>query len=283
MTAKTAHIRSAVLSPVILSGSGPAATVHRQIASVSTVEILGVKVAMATAAQMTERIRVAARRGRVRIAYVNAHTLNIAFTDRALREALQTSDFVLNDGIGVSLAARAQGRRFPENLNGSDFTPRLLELAACEDWPVFLLGGRPGIAERAAAELTRSIPALQIAGVRHGFHKHPEWDVEAVRTSGAQVLLVAMGNPRQELWLHEHFHELPDVCVGIGVGAFLDFQARAVTRAPHWMNACGMEWVYRLAREPKRLARRYMAGNPRFLFRVACDLLRGPSVTGRRA
>lgn len=244
----------------------------------AAIDVFGVPIMAATAEQATHSIRMAARRGRVRVAYVNAHTLNLAYEDQDLHEALANYDFVLNDGIGVSLAARAQGRRFPENLNGSDFTPRLLKLSAEEGWRVFLLGGRPGVAQTAAAELAGAIPGLQIVGARHGFHENPLLDAQAVRRSGAEVLLVAMGNPQQELWLHDHFHELPQVRVGVGVGAFLDFQAKAVSRAPGWMNRLGVEWVYRLAREPRRLAKRYLLGNPRFLLRVAREpwVARGP-------
>ena len=190
-----------------------------------------------------------------------------------MREALVHSDIVLNDGVGVSLAARLQGHRFPDNLNGSDFNLRLLEMCASEGWSVFLLGGRPGIPERAATEILQAIPGLRIAGTRHGFHKQPELDVDAVNASSADVLLVAMGTPLQELWLDENLYKLPQVRIGVGVGAFFDFQAKAVRRAPRWMNEWGIEWIYRLAQEPRRLARRYIVGNPYFVFRVVYDRL----------
>jgi exopolysaccharide biosynthesis WecB/TagA/CpsF family protein len=249
--------------------------------SVPTIEILGMPVMAATAAEVIARIRSAARRARVRIAYVNAHTLNLACATPELRVALSHSDFVLNDGIGVSLAARVQGRRFPCNLHGSSFNTQILRMSAAEGWPVFLLGARPGISEQAAAKLLRSIPGLQIAGTRHGFHQRSEHDVSAVTASGAQVLLVAMGNPRQELWLEEHFCDLPDVRLGVGVGAYLDFQADAVRRAPEWMNSCGVEWLYRLTQEPRRLGRRYIVGNPTFLARVMRDQLHTSNVGHR--
>jgi exopolysaccharide biosynthesis WecB/TagA/CpsF family protein len=239
-----------------------------------SVSILGVEIDVAGGKEMVERIGAAARRGRARVAYVNAHTLNLAYEQPALREALGGSDFVLNDGVGVSLAARLQRRRFPENLNGSDFTPRLLDLCAREGWPVFLLGGQPGVAQRAADELSRTVPSLRIVGARDGFQRKSDLDVEAVRVAGAEVLLVAMGNPLQELWLQQHFERLPRLRLGVGVGAFLDFQSKTVSRAPRWMNRWGIEWVYRLTREPKRLAKRYLLGNPRFLWRVARERAR---------
>lgn len=251
--------------------------------SVPTIEILGLPVAATTAVQMIDCIRLAARSARVRLAYVNAHTLNLAHGNPLLRTALLHSDFVLNDGAGVSFAARLQGRRFPANLQGSDFNMHLLRMSASEGWSVFLLGGRPGVPEKAAAEILRVIPDLRVAGARHGYHQRPELDVEAVSASGADVLLVAMGNPRQELWLEEHFCKLSQVRIGVGVGAFLDFQAKVVSRAPSWMNHCGIEWLYRLAQEPRRLAKRYIIGNPQFIIRVVYNRIQLANRTRHQA
>jgi len=233
-----------------------------------TIEIFDLQIAATTADEMIARIRSTARSRSVRIAYVNAHTLNLAYRDFALRKALVHSDFVLNDGIGVSLAARLKGRRFPANLQGSDFNMSLLRMSASENWSVFLLGGRPGVSEKAAREILRVIPRLRIVGTRHGYCERPDLDVAKVSASGADVLLVAMGNPRQELWLEAHLHKLPNIRIAAGVGAFLDFQAKTVRRAPNWMNDIGVEWLYRLAQEPSRLAGRYIVGNPRFIARV---------------
>jgi exopolysaccharide biosynthesis WecB/TagA/CpsF family protein len=244
-----------------------------------TIEIFDLQIAASPAADMVERIRSTARSRRVRLAYVNAHTLNLAYGDPSLREALVHSDFVLNDGAGVSLAARLQGRKFPDNLQGTDFNMRLLKMSAAEGWSAFLLGGRPGVPEKAATEILRAIPMLRIAGTRHGFHHQPDLDVARVNASGAEVLLVAMGNPRQEQWLEHHFSKLPHVRLAAGVGAFLDFQAKIVHRAPHWMNICGIEWTYRLAQEPRRLAGRYLTGNPMFLARVIRERLQLASTT----
>jgi exopolysaccharide biosynthesis WecB/TagA/CpsF family protein len=137
-----------------------------------------------------------------------------------------------------------------------------------------LLGGRPGVAKRACSELTTAIPALQVVGVRHGFHAHPERDAESINASGAEVVLVGMGNPLQELWLHEHFSGLSRARIGVGVGAYLDFQAGVVRRAPGWMNRCGVEWSYRLAQEPRRLAGRYLLESPQFLLRALGEQMR---------
>jgi exopolysaccharide biosynthesis WecB/TagA/CpsF family protein len=195
--------------------------------------------------------------------------LNLAASDAAYRQVLSGASIVLNDGAGIALAARINGDRFPANLNGSDFNPEILGLAARNGWPVFFLGAKPGVAERAAAAMRERYPALQVAGCRDGYWAPPETPavVETVRASGATVVMTAMGNPLQEKWLAEHL-PATGARLGVGVGAFFDFAAGEVARAPAWMNKWGVEWMFRLAQEPRRLWRRYVVGNPVFLVRV---------------
>jgi exopolysaccharide biosynthesis WecB/TagA/CpsF family protein len=203
------------------------------------------------------------------VAYANAHTLNIAFDDRRFHRILLDAPLVLNDGIGVQLAARMLGKRFDENLNGSDFNPRILELAAARGWTVFFLGAKPGVADAAAELLSDRIPALKVVGTHEGYldpSQHAEV-AEIIRETGADIVMVAMGNPLQEKWLAE-FLPVTGARLGVGVGAFFDFTVGAPRRAPSWMNRIGIEWVYRLARQPARLWRRYLLGNPLFLWRA---------------
>jgi N-acetylglucosaminyldiphosphoundecaprenol N-acetyl-beta-D-mannosaminyltransferase len=202
------------------------------------------------------------------VCYVNAHSLNLAFRDDRYRVALRRADLVLNDGIGLDLAARMQGRRFPENLNGSDFTLRLLELAADKGWRVYLYGGQPGVAATVRDRLSRTIEHLQVVGVCDGYSRwSAEEIVEDIRAARADVVIVALGQPQQELWLDTHL-AATGCFLGVGVGAFLDFVSGRVARAPHWMNRLGIEWLFRLAHEPGRLWRRYIVGNPLFLWRA---------------
>jgi exopolysaccharide biosynthesis WecB/TagA/CpsF family protein len=210
------------------------------------------------------------------LAYVNAHTLNLAHRDPALRSVLGRADLVLNDGSGLALAARVHGARFPANLNGTDFTPRLLASAAAAEASVFLLGGAPGVAARSADRLTAQVPGLRVVGHAHGYQDEaaPDELVRQIRDSGAQVLVVGMGNPRQELWLARHLADT-GARLGVAVGAFLDFSAGVVPRAPAWMRTAGVEWLYRLGLEPGRLWRRYVLGNPAFVYRVVRERLRG--------
>lgn len=203
------------------------------------------------------------------VIYVNAHTLNLATSDSSYRSLLSEAAVILNDGSGVALAAKIHGDSFPENLNGSDFNPVILGLAARRGWPVYFLGAGPGVAEAAARRLQTDIPQLIVGGTRDGFFPRSEDDAvaESIKRSGAQVVMVAMGNPLQELWLRDNL-AATGALLGVGVGAFFDFSAGEVKRAPAWMNKAGIEWVFRLAQEPQRLWKRYVVGNPKFLLRV---------------
>jgi exopolysaccharide biosynthesis WecB/TagA/CpsF family protein len=236
-----------------------------------TISVLGVTVHKLTGEQALEEID-GWERGQPRmLAYVNAHTLNQSVSDACFRDALNQADLILNDGFGLSLAARMRGESFPENLNGSDFTRRLLGLAARRGWSTFLLGGEAGIAEAAARKLGETIDGLRIVGVCDGFSGESEERLaERVRGSQADLLILALGNPLQELWLTRNLADT-GVHIGVGVGAFLDFTAGKVRRAPRWMNALGVEWCFRLIQEPRRLWRRYIVGNPLFLARAWRD------------
>jgi exopolysaccharide biosynthesis WecB/TagA/CpsF family protein len=167
------------------------------------------------------------------------------------------------------------GRSFPADLNGNFFTPLVLERAGQRGWPVFFLGGRPGVADRAAGRLRERFGNLIIAGTRDGYFGAGQEDavVAQVRSSGAGLLLVALGNPLQECWLDRHL-AATGARLGIGVGAFFDFQTKTVPRAPQWMNKAGLEWVHRLYKESTRMWRRYLLGNPAFVAAVVREQIR---------
>ncbi|MGI8773670.1 MAG: WecB/TagA/CpsF family glycosyltransferase [Actinomycetota bacterium] len=240
------------------------------------IDILGIPVVKASPSQALGAVeRAAEEASPALVAYVNAHTLNLAHEDPEYRSLLAGAALVLNDGVGVGLAARMKGDRFPANLNGSDFNPRILELAARRAWPVFFLGAEPGIAEQAARRLRERVPGLVVAGTRDGYFSRSEDAAvaNAIAASGAKVVMVAMGNPLQERWLVANL-AATGARLGVGVGAFFDFAAEKVARAPAWLNNIGLEWVWRLVQEPGRLWRRYVVGNPVFLWRAARDAIK---------
>ncbi len=208
--------------------------------------------------------------GRRRVNFMNAHCFNVMSQDRQYAAAVNSADYLLPDGIGVALAAKMTGLELTANLNGTDFIPALLQEAAKLGKSVYLFGGTPGTAQKAAKNLIRKIPHLRIAGTRDGFAQAQN-DAEVIadiNASGANILLVALGVPMQELWLHRNAPHI-DAQLTMGVGAALDFFAGNVVRAPEWVRKAKCEWVWRLAQEPRRLAKRYLQGNFTFLARAA--------------
>lgn len=235
-----------------------------------TIEILGVPFARLEPAEALDQAeRLYERESPAMIAHANVHTLNLTVEDPSFKEVLRAADMVLNDGKGVMLGARLLGTRFPADLNGNLFTPLVISRAAAGGWPVFLLGAKPGVAEKLAGVLRDLHPTIDIVGMHHG-HFTPEEEPDVVlhiREVGTGLLLVGMGNPHQERFLNRRLTET-GARLGIGVGAYFDFQTGTVARSPAWMNRMGLEWVHRLALEPKRMWRRYLIGNPAFLARV---------------
>jgi len=240
-------------------------------------EVLGVPIARLDPARaLSEAQRLYEDDSPATVAYANAHTLNLALEDPSYGDVLRRADLVLNDGKGLMLAGAILGHRFPADLNGNYFTPMLLDRAAAHNWSVFILGARPGVAERVAATLRAKHPGLEIAGTMHG-HFSPDEEAEVVariRATSPGLLLVGMGNPLQEKFLARRLSD-SGASLGLGVGAYLDFQIGEVPRAPSWMNRIGLEWVHRLWQEPRRMWRRYLIGNPRFVWRVLKSRVRG--------
>ena len=215
---------------------------------------------------------VTARRPAI-FAFCNAHTVNLARRSPAFVGALSRMT-VFNDGIGLEIARRLiYGERFVANLNGTDLTPRLLASLPPKT-RVFLLGTPPGVAERAGAMISGQFTHIDVVGTHSGFFAPSESAVVAqqIRTSGATLVLVGMGQPRQELWAAEWTDRIGAVTCCIG--AFLDFTAGVVARAPTWAQRLGLEWAYRLGQEPRRLFGRYVLGNPSFLLAITGTAVR---------
>jgi alpha-1,3-mannosyltransferase len=232
--------------------------------------ILDVPVFVGTRREAVERIDAdyATRQSTI-VAFANANALNIASRDENFCGVLKRC-LVMNDGIGVDAASQILfGSRFPQNLNGTDLTPYYFQHTR-NNYRIFFLGSSSGVAERAAARLMAMCGGRhQIAGCQNGYARAGDTMgiVAKIAASGADVLLVAMGNPLQELWLADNL-ATTGCRLGFGVGALFDFLSGDVARAPAWVRATRLEWCYRLAREPGRMWRRYVVGNPVFLMRV---------------
>jgi exopolysaccharide biosynthesis WecB/TagA/CpsF family protein len=212
--------------------------------------------------------RLIAERRFTKVSFLNAHNANIAYTDPVFAEALD--DFlILPDGIGVDLAARLlYGAPFPDNLNGTDFVPAFLQ-ASTTPLTVGLLGATRVNAEAASVKLAALAVQHRFVVIHDGYFSAAQQTeiVDRIEELRPDVLLVAMGVPRQELWIERHI-DARHCTLPIAVGALLDFLSGSVPRAPLWMRRLRLEWLFRLAVEPGRLWRRYVVGNPLFLLRV---------------
>ena len=200
------------------------------------------------------------------LAIANAHTLNLAHERPGLHACLCGMDAIVNDGIGAAIAARLRGTPFAYNFNGTDLIPRLFAETA-RPLTVYLYGASEESNAGAAEAIERRFPNVRVVGRMHGF-ADSDLAVASIAASGADVLLVALGQPKQELFLTENRERL-NVRIACGVGALFDFLSGRAHRAPNWVRTCKLEWAYRLGREPVRLFRRYVVGNPIFLARAA--------------
>ena len=237
----------------------------------SRVRLLGVPVDNVTLDEAVEIVCEQIERGEpTQVCFVNADCVNIAFRNRAYASALRQASLVFADGVGMKIAGDALGRPLRDNVNGTDLFPLLAEALAARRRGVYLLGGRPGVPEGVAEWLATHHPELRLCGAWHGYFSAAEEAtvVREIATSGADLLLVAFGEPRQTLWIAEHLAEL-NVPVAMGVGGLFDFFSGRQLRAAEWQRRAGLEWLYRLYREPRRLWRRYLIGNAVFLARLA--------------
>jgi N-acetylglucosaminyldiphosphoundecaprenol N-acetyl-beta-D-mannosaminyltransferase len=201
---------------------------------------------------------------------VNVDVLVRYRQDAAFRVACERAALRVADGMPIVWAARLLGRPLRGRVTGADLLPALCRLAAANGHAVFLLGGRRGVAERAAARLSAKFPGLHVVGTYSPpDHFEPEGEaaeaaVHAVNAAKPALLFVALGSPKQELWVHRHWDRL-DTVVAVCVGAAIDFAAGSRTRAPGWMQRAGLEWFWRLALEPGRLWKRYLVQDAAFL------------------
>jgi len=200
-----------------------------------------------------------------------------------LRSLVEEADLVVADGMPLLWASRLQGAPLPERVAGSSLIATLSSAAARQGASVFLLGGDPGVADRAAERLRANNPGLAIGGTHcppRGFERDPALMAaieSALSTARPDIVFVALGFPKQEQLIQRLRARFPTVWF-VSVGASFAFLAGEVQRAPRWMQRSGLEWVHRLAQEPRRLARRYLVEGIPFLLRVlAASARRRPS------
>lgn len=244
------------------------------VAPLPSVSILGVRVHTITLATLLNYITaIIAKHQRALISYANIHGINLAYEIPWFRDFLNQSDMVICDGFGVKWGARILGYRIPERFTPPDWLGKLAERAAWHGHTLYLLGARPGVADRLATRFRTQYPKLRIVGTHHGFFDKQRTSAEnqavlaAINAVTPNILLVGFGMPLQEQWLRDNWADV-QANVAITVGAAFDYLTGEVRRGPRWMTDHGLEWLARLVIEPRRLWRRYVFGNPLFLWRI---------------
>ena len=192
--------------------------------------------------------------------------------DSRLMDIVNEASLVLADGIGIIYGAKILGRPLKGRVPGINFIQELFKAVEGTDKTVFLLGAKPGVAEKAAENLLETYPGLNIVGTHDGYFKDDELPIEEVNSVKPDILLVCLGCPKQEYWMHDNMDKL-DVRLMAGLGGSLDVFAGVAERAPEKWQKAGFEWLYRLIKDPKRIKR--MMKLPAFMFAVTGQRIRG--------
>lgn len=232
------------------------------------VNVLGVKVDMVTISEAADIINSFLDEDKLHTVFTpNSEIIMAAYRDSSFADILNSSDLLTADGIGVVYASRILKKPIKERAAGYDIACEVLKKISNTDHSIFLFGGKPGVAEKAAENLKKNYPGIKIAGMRNGYFK-PEEEPEIVKeinSSGADVVFVCLGAPKQEMWINAHKDELR-AKVAMGIGGSLDVFAGTAERAPDFFCKTGLEWLYRLYKEPWRAKR--MMDLPKFALTV---------------
>ncbi|MDX2157234.1 MAG: WecB/TagA/CpsF family glycosyltransferase [Hyphomicrobiaceae bacterium] len=254
------------------------------------IEILGVPISaldlsgvLATLADWLGEHRKGTAKGRY-VCACDVHSVMRARDDARHMRALRGADMIVADGTPLVWLSRLRGESALSRVPGPDLLTAVCERSEAEGWSHYFYGGAEGVADKLAERLARSYPGLTIAGTtcppfRAQTPEEIERDIARINASGADIVWIGLGCPKQELWMHELSSRFQGRIL-IGVGAAFDFHTGRIVRAPRWMRDNGLEWLHRLMSEPRRLWRRYLLLAPRFL---ALSLAEAAGVLGRRA
>jgi N-acetylglucosaminyldiphosphoundecaprenol N-acetyl-beta-D-mannosaminyltransferase len=257
-----------------MSFGKPASEMNEWVDTIGTVDVLGVRIHQLTVDNFFNLLnRIIQNHRKALIASVNVNAINLAYEYKWFRQFLNNSDYAFCDGAGVVLGAQILGQYLPQRFTSADWMWDLAAYAEKQGFTFYFLGARSGIAEKAAFRLRDRYPNLQIIGIQHGYFdktlrsKENELIIQDINQLKPNILLVGFGMPVQERWLMENWDRL-EVNAAITLGAVFDYISGELKRAPSWFNQHGLEWLGRLIIEPRRLWRRYLIGNPVFLWRI---------------
>jgi len=238
------------------------------------ISLLGTQLSTYTQEDLLEHLYQAIfERDNITVLSGNVYSFNLTYENEWLRNYFNQADIVRLDGAGLRLGARLLGYTTPERMTWADFGWSLAGFAAQQQFTLFLLGSKPGIAEKAAIRLKESSPNLQIVGIQHGYFDKTvgslenEAVLEKINAAKPDILIVGFGMPLQERWLAENRQKI-EANVVITGGAVFDYISGELRRGPRFLTDNGFEWLARLLIDPRRLWKRYILGNPLFLWRV---------------
>lgn len=245
--------------------------------------ILGVNVANITLKNIVPTINdLIERKRRVTVFGANPHAINLYQTNSEFRKAFDNTTLIYPEGIGTVIASKILAHlsaRQEKSLQGKttlmDYIYNLFELAKKRKWSIYILGGREEVSDQALMNLKNRFPHLKIQG-HHGYFSEKETRkiIAGINEVKPTILFVAMGSPKQEVWIDKHKDKINSKAF-LGIGGSIDIIAGVIPRAPKIVRSVGLEWVYRTYKEPKRLWRRYIIGNVIFLSRVMCKAFWG--------
>ena len=200
------------------------------------------------------------------LVFANVNTLNIAYANKLYHSVLNFF-YIVNDGVGVDIAAKILHRKiFSENLNGTDFIPKLFK-SLPKYSKVFIYGSIEKNIKLVEKKIIKEFENIDLVGVQDGYMSDNGDLISKIDESGADIVIIGLGNPKQEFWIMDNYMKV-NASIFIGAGAFFDFYSGSIRRAPLWIRKIRMEWVFRLILEPKRLWKRYLYGNMIFMLRI---------------
>ena len=236
-----------------------------------TVRMFGVSLVAVTLGEASEWLSIMAQKKETRLIFTaNTEAIVLMRSNEEFRNAYSAADYALADGMPLVWFSRLIGDRLPERVTGSDLLPELCRMAEKKSLKVFFLGGTPEVTPKAVENLLKRFPALQVVGMATPWIDLSDSEsvssdlIESVNRSEPDIVFIGFGAPKQEIWLGRNNERLKTGII-VTVGGTFDFLAGKTVRAPLWMQKSGLEWLWRLLHEPKRLWRRYLIGNARFL------------------
>lgn len=235
-----------------------------------TVDVLGVPVDVFTRTELTTLfLEILKSQKRGWISYVNVHTIDIANQIHWYKQFLTDALVRYCDGEGVRFGAYLLGKHIPERITLSDYIYDLADSVVKHNLTIFILGGTQLVSELAAKRMKELYPSIRLSGYHNGYFSEQENNsvISEINACKPDILLLGMGVPKQEEWTKENFDKVNAKIIWMG-GGFLDTLAGKKRRCPNWLGKIGFEWIFRLIQEPRRLWKRYLIGNPLFLWRI---------------